>query len=96
MILALTWRFHVLKISRLAVTIGLMVVPVLAVAQSIPKDDEHRGPSPESLAACKDKSEGVACEFDGRHGHVSGTCHKTRDGDLACFHLHQHHDGGTQ
>jgi hypothetical protein len=96
MIVALMERFPVLKFRRLAVTIGLMVVPVLAVAQNIPKDDEHHGPSPESIAACKDKSEGGACEFDGRHGHVSGTCHKTRAGDLACFHPRQHHDGGTQ
>jgi hypothetical protein len=26
---------------------------------------------------------------------VSGTCHKARTGDLACFHPHHHHDGGT-
>ncbi|MGO9836642.1 MAG: hypothetical protein ACLP1X_20800 [Polyangiaceae bacterium] len=83
------------KSMRVAVTVGLMIVPALALAQSDPKDEEHHGPRPEAVAACKDKSEGDACEFDAPRGHVSGTCHKARSGDLACFHPHHHHDGGT-
>lgn len=81
--------------SLVLVAVALMVVPVIAVAQSRPKDDEHHGPSPESIAACKDKGDGDACEFDAPRGHVAGTCHKTKAGDLACFHPHRHHDGGT-
>jgi hypothetical protein len=68
----------VLKLIRLAVAVGLTIVPALAVAQSSPSDDEHHGHGPESIAACKDKSEGDACEFDAPRGHVAGTCHKTR------------------
>jgi hypothetical protein len=85
-----------LKWMRLAVAIGLMIVPALAVAQSSPSDDEPHGPRPEAIAACKDKSEGDACEFDAPRGHVSGTCRTVRAGDLACIHPHHHHDGGTQ
>jgi hypothetical protein len=84
------------KYLRLAVAIGLTIVPALAVAQSSPHDDEPHGPRPEAIAACKDKSEGDTCEFDAPRGHVSGTCHKARTGDLACFHPHQHNDGGTR
>ncbi|MGO9834313.1 MAG: hypothetical protein ACLP1X_08865 [Polyangiaceae bacterium] len=84
-----------LKSMRLAVAVGLMIVPALAVAQSNPSDDEHHGPRPEAIAACKDKSEGDGCEFDAPRGHVAGTCHKARTGDLACFHPHHHHDGGS-
>jgi hypothetical protein len=84
-----------LKSMRLAVAVGLMLAPTLAVAQSSPNDDEHHGPRPEAIAACKDKSEGDTCEFDAPRGHVAGTCHKARSGDLACFHPHHHHDGGA-
>jgi hypothetical protein len=83
------------KFLRLAVTVALTMVPALAIAQSSPEGDEHHGPRPEAIAACKDKSEGDTCEFDAPRGHVAGTCHKARTGDLACFHPHQHHDGGT-
>jgi hypothetical protein len=83
-----------LKLS-LAATVALMIVPALGAAQNSPSDDEPHGPRPESIAACKDKSEGDACEFDAPRGHVSGTCHKARTGDLACFHPHHHNDGGT-
>ncbi len=82
------------KWIRLAAAVGLMVVPALSFAQSAPSDDEHHGPGPEAIAACKAKSEGDACEFDAPRGHVSGTCHKDRAGDLACHHPH-HHDGGA-
>jgi hypothetical protein len=84
-----------LKVVRLAVVIALMVVSALAAGQSGPSDDEHHGPRPEAIAACKDKSEGDACEFDGAGRHVSGACRKVRTGDLACVHPHYHHDGGT-
>jgi hypothetical protein len=84
-----------LKSMRLAVAVGLMLAPTLAAAQSSPNDDEHHGPRPEAIAACKDKSEGDTCEFDAPRGHVAGTCHKARSGDLACFHPHHHHDGGA-
>jgi hypothetical protein len=81
--------------SRFAVVAACTIIPVLSLAQSSPADDEHRGPHPEAIAACKDKSEGDACEFDAPHGHVAGTCHKTKTGDLACWHPHAHHDGGA-
>jgi hypothetical protein len=81
---------------RLAVAVGVLCVPVLGAAQGSPAEDEehHHGPSPEALAACKAKSEGDACEYDSERGHKTGSCHKTRSGELACFHPHHHHEGG--
>lgn len=84
-----------LKWVAFAVSIALTMTPALVVAQSSPTDDEHHGPHPEALAACKDKSEGDACEFDAPWGHVAGTCRKARTGELACAHPHHHHDGGA-
>jgi hypothetical protein len=88
------------KLIRVAVTAALLVVPALGFARSSPADDKPaddrgHGPHPEAIAACKDKSEGDACEFDAPHGHVAGMCHKDHAGDLACFHPHMHHDGGA-
>jgi len=89
-----------LKQMRVAVAVGVMSVPALGLAQSSSRNDDehHHAPSPESVAACKDKSEGDTCEYDAPRGHESGTCHKLRSGELACFHPHHHHDqdGGTR
>ena len=88
-----------MKSIRFAVAIGSLIVPALCAAQSSPAQEEHHhGPSPESIAACKDKTEGSACEYDAARGHEAGTCHKDRSGDLACFHPHHHHDqdGGAR
>lgn len=82
-----------LKLVRVVVGVALLVVPTLGAAQDKPTDDEHHGPRPEAIAACKDKGEGDACEFDASRGHVAGKCHKMRTGDLACIHPY-HHDGG--
>lgn len=71
-----------LKFVRLSAAVGLMIVPTLSLAQSSPGNDEHHRPRPEAIAACKDKSEGDVCEFDGPRGQVSGTCHKARTGDV--------------
>ena len=86
-----------LKSIRFVVALGVLAVPTLVAAQSTPADgdEHHHGPSPESLAACKDKNEGAACEFDAPRGHEAGTCHKTRSGELACFHPHHHPDAGA-
>jgi hypothetical protein len=83
------------KPMYIAAAVAWLLVPTLGAAQSNPTGDEHHGPSPESIAACKDKSEGDVCEFDGAHGHVSGSCRKGRSGDLSCWHPHHHHDGGA-
>jgi hypothetical protein len=82
-------------ISLVVVCSGLMIVPALGTAQQSPADDEPHGPRPEAIAACKDKGEGDACEFEGHHGTVAGTCRKVRTGDLACVRPHHHHDGGA-
>jgi|HubBroStandDraft_5_1064220.scaffolds.fasta_scaffold736553_2 hypothetical protein len=82
------------KLMRLILVATLVAVPAIGAAQTGPNDEEHRGPSSEAIAACKDKSDGNACEFDGALGHVSGNCRKARSGDLACMHPHHHHDGG--
>jgi hypothetical protein len=99
-----------LKLMPLALVIGYLAIPTLVAAQGAPSEraeqlgqggeEHHHGPGPESIAACKAKSEGDACEYDGPRGHEAGTCHKARSGDLACFHPHQHHeheqDGGAR
>jgi len=84
-----------MKLTSLAVAFAVALVPALGSAQSSPTDDEPHKPRPEAIAACKDKSEGDACEFEGRRGHVAGTCRKAGTGDLTCMHPHTHHDGGT-
>jgi hypothetical protein len=88
------------NLMRLVVAVGAMAVPTIVAAQGGPADgdDHHHGPSPESIAACKAKSEGDACDYDGARGQESGTCHKSKTGDLACFHPHHHHDqdGGAR
>jgi hypothetical protein len=84
---------------------GLVVlsIPVVAAAQSTPQggvtpadqvtptDDQGRPhtPSPERIAACKDKAEGATCEFEGKRGHVEGACKKIRTGDLVCKRPHR-------
>jgi len=74
-----------------ALALAVVLTPVLGSAQDKPGDGEHHGPRPEAVAACKDKSDGDACEFDAPRGHVVGTCHTAHTGDLACFHPHHHH-----
>jgi hypothetical protein len=83
------------KPIRSAKLVVLTILPLLAVAQSSPADEEHHGPRPEALAACKDKNEGAACDFDAPKGHVTGTCKKTHTNDLACMGPHHHHDAGA-
>ena len=84
-----------MKLTSLAVAFAVALVPALGSAQSSPTDDEPHKPRPQAIAACKDKSEGDACEFEGRRGHVAGTCRKAGTGDLTCMHPHTHHYGGT-
>jgi len=83
-----------LKLVRAAVVVALVAIPALGAAQDKPDGGEHHGPSPEAIAACKDKKDGDACEFDAPRGHVAGTCRKVRSGDVACVHPHHHHDSG--
>jgi hypothetical protein len=83
------------KLIRWVAAVGLVIVPAVVAAQSSPSDDKPHTPRPEAIAACKDKSDGAACEFDAPRGHVSGTCHKVRTGDMVCVHPHHHRDGGA-
>jgi hypothetical protein len=83
------------KWTCLAVGVAVVVCPALGAAQSAPADDEPHKPRPEAIAACKDRSEGDACEFEGPRGRVAGTCRKAGTGDLACMHPHRRHDGGV-
>lgn len=81
-----------LKLVGTALIVSLIAVPMLASADEAPDGGERHWPRPEAIAACKDKSEGDACTFEGHRGTVSGTCRKVQSGDLACMHPH-HHDG---
>ena len=80
------------KLARLSVIVTILAIPALGAAHD-PDGGAHHWPGPESIAACKDKSEGDACTFEGHHGTVSGTCKKAKTGELACAHPHHHHDG---
>jgi hypothetical protein len=76
----------------------LFAAPTFGAADDQPDAGEHHAPRPEAIAACKDKSEGEACTFEGHRGAVSGTCHKVETGEVACIHPHHHHhheSGGT-
>jgi hypothetical protein len=81
------------NLIRAAVVVTSLAGSSLVSADGPPDGGEHHGPNPAAVAACKDKSEGDACTFEGHHGTVEGACHKDRAGDLACFHPHPHHDG---
>jgi hypothetical protein len=83
------------KFMRIALGAMLVAMPTLGAAQDRPDGGEHHGPRPEAIAACKDKGEGDACEFDAPRGHVSGTCRTVRTGSLACIHPHHRPDGGA-
>jgi hypothetical protein len=79
------------KWTCLVVAAAVVMVPALGAAQSVPTEDEPHKPRPEAIAACKDKSEGDVCEFEGPRGHVAGMCRKAKTGDLTCMHPHRHH-----
>jgi hypothetical protein len=82
-----------LKIVCAAVLAASVAIPTLGAADDAPDGGEHHWPRPQAIAACKDKSEGDVCTFEGHHGAVSGTCRKAPSGDLACFHPHPHPPG---
>jgi hypothetical protein len=80
---------------RASVVLALVVIPALGSADDQP-DGGHHWPRAEAIAACKDKSEGDTCSFEGHHGTVSGTCRKVPSGDLACAHPHHDHQGSSE
>jgi hypothetical protein len=82
-----------LKLMRAAVVVTSIAIPALGSADDTPDGGDHHWPGPEALAACKGKSDGDACTYEGHHGTVSGTCRKVPSGDLACMHPHHHHQG---
>jgi hypothetical protein len=84
-----------MKLLRVSIVAALIATPTLGAAEDKPDGGEHHWPRPEAIAACKDKSEGNACEFDAPRGHVAGTCRKVPSGDLVCVHPHHHHEGST-
>jgi hypothetical protein len=72
-----------MKLVQLLLAATVLAVPALALAD---RDDPHPPPVPEAVAACKDKVDGDACEFDGPHGHRAGSCRVATTGDLFCRH----------
>jgi hypothetical protein len=82
-----------LKLVPAAILVTWIAVPTLGSADDTRDGGEHHWARPEAIAACKDKSEGDTCTFEGHHGTVSGTCRKAPSGDLACFHPHHHPQG---
>lgn len=47
------------------------------------QNNGKRQPPQKAIDACQNKTEGASCEFEGRHGKVTGTC-KTRNDKLVC------------
>jgi hypothetical protein len=70
-----------MKSTQILIALGALVIPALAVAQ--------QAPHPAAIAACRTKSEGDGCQFEGHHGTHAGTCRKVGS-DLACVHPHHH------
>lgn len=73
--------------------VGVLLLPAITQAQS--GQARRHQPRPEAIAACKDKSEGAACEFDAPRGHIVGSCKKVHTGDVACVRPHPRGDGGA-
>ena len=88
-------KVSMMKLVRVSIVAALIATPTLGAAEDKPDGGEHHWPRPEAIAACKDKSEGNACEFDAPRGHVAGTCRKVPSGDLVCVHPHHHHEGSA-
>jgi hypothetical protein len=78
------------KLMHVALIASLFAVPALASADDTPDGGQQPWPHPQAIAACKDKSEGATCSFEGHHGTVTGACHKVPSGELACLHPHHH------
>jgi hypothetical protein len=55
-----------------------------AEGQSNGQEPAHRGPPPESLAACKSLTSGAACQFTSPRGAETGTCGAPEGKPLAC------------
>ena len=50
--------------------------------------EQHRGPPPEALAACKALASGAACGFTGPRGAMKGSCFAPEGKPLACRPAH--------
>mgnify|MGYP000538265264 FL=1 len=48
------------------------------------RPDEHRGPPPQALDACKALKSGQDCSFTSPHGTVKGSCFAPKGRPLAC------------
>jgi len=85
--------------------VGLLIVSVSFGAWAMdgtPNGGGHKGPSPEAIEACKDKSEGTAVEFTNRRGKTVKAICKEINGQLAAVRERGSHGrngaptGGTQ
>jgi hypothetical protein len=83
-------------VSALAFSI-VTALPMLSSAATSPASEppeagerRPKGPPPEAVAACKDKSEGSACSLDFHGTAIDGSCRKAPDGNgpLACMPSH--------
>lgn len=76
-------------VSGIMVVMSVVLIPFLILADSEePQRERPKGPPPEMIAACEDKSVGDACEFVSPRGDtVSGTCQNSpRDeSQLVCM-----------
>jgi hypothetical protein len=74
--------------QSICVLSGALVAALLSAGSFADTDDRHRGhrgPPPESFAACTALIEGDSCTFTGRRDdELTGTCRLPQDDELAC------------
>ena len=75
--------------KSIACALALLTFITVDTANAQPggEDGKRRGPPPEAIEACADKSEGDSCGFSGRRGEdLDGICFVPPDdqGELAC------------
>lgn len=76
-----------MKKRKIAIAVLGLTMTLGVVGLASAQDRERRGPPPEALAACEDKSEGDACSVEFRGRTIEGTCKSgpSDDDALACM-----------
>jgi hypothetical protein len=80
---------HLMGVALL-VSLSLLAPAVGRAGDGDGEGHKKHKPPPAAFAACKDKSEGATCTFEGRKGTVTGTCRPGKKGQwLVCRRPHQ-------
>lgn len=80
-------------LTRALLLTGMLIATSISLTAAAQSEDgeerqrgKRRGPPPEAIEACSNRSEGEACSFTGRRGDMTGVCFAPpRDNaELAC------------